>query len=214
MAAVAAAVAVMGLVDAVWRPGYLIKSIIKAFLFIGLPLLHAHRHPQDRGRPWAVRNAGLGKAVGAGLAVYALIMAAYLLMKDHIDLSAVSGRLSGDVGVTAANFVWVALYITVVNSLMEEFFFRYFAFMMLARHVGRPAADIFSAAAFALYHVAMMLGWFDAGLVAAAIAALAAGGLLLNRCDRRSGTIWPSWLIHLCANLAINTVGFILLGLL
>ena len=31
-------------------------------------------------------------------------------------------------GVNAGNFVFVALYISIVNSLLEEFFFRGFAF--------------------------------------------------------------------------------------
>ena len=41
-----------------------------------------------------------------------------------------------------------------------------------------------------------------------------AGGCIFNFLNEKCGNIYPSWLVHLCANLAINTVGFILFGIL
>ena len=47
-----------------------------------------------------------------------------------------------------------------------------------------------------------------------ALAGLTAGGVLFNLLDARAGTIFPSWAVHIFANLAINTVGFILFKIL
>ena len=71
-------------------------------------------------------------------------------------------------------------------------------------------ASLFSAAAFALYHTAMMIGWFPPAVFLLALLGLTVGGLLFNRLNRTDGSIWTSWLVHMFANFAINTVGFLL----
>ena len=70
----------------------------------------------------------------------------------------------------------------------------------------------FSAGAFALYHVAMMTGWFSPLLFLLVMAGLAAGGIIFNRLNEKLETICASWIVHMFANFAINTVGFILMG--
>ena len=141
---------------------------------------------------------------------FALIYGAYFALRSVFDFSAVTALLGKNAGVTAENFLWVSLYISFVNSLLEEFFFRGFAFLVLRRYAGERFACVFSALSFALYHTAMMLGWFPPLLFLLALAGLTAGGVLFNLLDARAGTIFPSWAVHIFANLAINTVGFIL----
>ena len=102
----------------------------------------------------------------------------------------------------------MALYISFVNSLLEEFFFRGFAYLTLEKRV--PHASLFSAVAFAVYHTAMMLGWFPPAIFALALAGLTVGGMIFNWLNKYDGSIYTSWLVHMCANFAINTVGFIL----
>lgn len=46
------------------------------------------------------------------------------------------------------------------------------------------------------------------------LAALAVGGVLFDLLDARSGSIFPSWAVHICANLAINAVGVVMFGLI
>ena len=67
---------------------------------------------------------------------------------------------------------------------------------------------------FALYHVAMMIGWFSLPIFIIVMAGLFAGGLIFNYLNEKSGTVYPSGLLHMCANFAINTVGFILFGII
>ena len=211
LAVLALACLLMGVVDALWQPGYVIKSAVKLGLFLGLPWLVRYRIEREELRSFFRLDGRLFRAVSAGLGIYGLITGGYFLVSRFFDFSGVTGALEQDVGVTAGNFLLVAVYISFVNSLLEEFFFRGFAFLSLRQQLGEGTASLCSAGAFALYHVAMLLGWFRWDLLCLLIAGLLAAGLLFNRVDRRSGTLWNSWCLHMFANFAINTVGVILL---
>lgn len=194
-------------VDGIWQPGYWIKSAIKIALFLAIPLLY-QTAVRDRSLCQVFRPSkqGLYRAIGLGGAVYSLIIGAYFLLRNHIDFSPILDNLPE--GVTKATFPLVALYISFINSLLEEFFFRGFAFLSLQQRM--RGASLFSAVAFALYHTAMMLGWFPPLVFALALGGLTVGGLLFNWLDNHDGTIYTGWLVHMFANFAINTVGMIL----
>lgn len=198
----------MGWVDAVWVPSYFVKSAVKIALFSLLPLLCFGKNPKQLCTVFANPKQGLRLGLLCGGAVFTVILGGYFALCPYIDLSGITASLENGLGVTGSNFIWVALYISFVNSFLEEFFFRGFAFLQLCNHVSARFACIFSAFCFALYHVAMMIGWFSPLLFALALLGLFIGGLLFNYFASKS--LFVSWLIHLCANLAINTVGFIL----
>ena len=209
---VSVACAVMALVDGVIQPGYWVKSGIKLALFLIVPLIFSRIDKNVSLAPlfrFEKRSFGLVAAVGAG--VFAVILGGYFALRGALDFSGIVGSLTEGVGVGKHNFVFVAIYIALVNSFLEEFFFRGFAFLTLKKCASRRVAYIFSAAAFSLYHVAMMIGWFGIGLWLLVMVGLAVGGVIFNYFNERSGTIYPSWFIHMCANLAINTVGIILI---
>ena len=206
VAAVLLGCAVMAFVDGVAQPGYLIKSLVKLALFITLALLcgvdlRALFHPEKRG-------LAVSLALGAG--VYAVVLGAYFTLRGVFDSSALTAALTAQTGVTRENFLFVSLYISFVNSLLEEFFFRGFAFLTLRRYASRAFACWFSALAFAVYHLAMMRGWFSVWVTLLALLGLTAGGLIFNRVDEADGTVYRSWLVHMFANFATNTVGFLL----
>ena len=214
-ASVIAACICMGLVDAVIQPGYVVKSIIKGILFICIPVLYAFLK-RDRGICQVIipNKKGFRLAMIAGAAVYAVVIAAYFIFRNVFDFSALTTSLTETTGVNRQNFLWVALYISFFNSLLEEYFFRGFAFLEFRKLTGRKMAYCFSAAMFALYHIAMMIGWFDIGVFAIVLVGLFAGGIIFNLLNSKSGSIYPSWLTHMFANFAINTIGFMLFGIL
>lgn len=204
----------MALVDGLWQPGYWVKSAVKMVLFLALPVAAAAFGARDalRALPRLFRpdKRALVRAIGLGLGVLAVILGGYFALGQFFDLTAITGALTSDVGVTGDNFLFVAIYISFVNSLLEEFFFRGFLFLGLLDGAPQWFAHMLSAGLFALYHIAMMLGWGSPALILLILVALFAGGWIFNRLNETSRCIWPSWLVHLCANLAINTIGFIL----
>lgn len=201
--AVVLACVVMALVETVIRPGYYIKSAIKLALFLGTVL--AFRPRRLLGR------AGLKRGLLLGAGIYVLVLAAFFLFRPFLDLQAIAAGLLNKEGVDRENFLWVALYISLVNSFLEELLFRGMAFLELRRYT--PYAGIFSAGAFAMYHIGILEGWFSPWIYGLCLMGLFLGGLIFNWLDRK-GSILPSWLAHAAANLAINTIGLMMFGML
>lgn len=207
----------MSFVDGVIEPPYFYKSIIKIILFLFVPMLYFMFHRDemnDLKQLFVPRKKDFLFALLLGVGVFCIVMIAYFIFRNFIDFSSIKDSLTSGIGVNADNFVYVAIYISFVNSLLEEFFFRGFAFIVLKRETGKKFAYIFSAALFALYHVGMTSGWFNFFIYTLAMLGLFIGGCIFNFLNDKCENIYPSWLVHMCANFAINTIGFILFGIL
>lgn len=207
---------IMSIIDGIIKPGYVYKSLVKIFVFLFIPITYAFIDSQvslkDKLKINGIKEVLF--ALGLGLGIYVFIMMAYLILRNFLDLNSIMETLSKDVGVAKSNFLWVALYISFVNSFIEEFFFRGFLFLNLKKISNLTFAYTFSALAFALYHIAIMGTWFSIELFILALLGLFMGGLIFNYLDTKSNNIYSSWIVHMMANFAINTVGFIMFGLL
>jgi len=206
---------IMGFIDAVVRPQYLIKSFIKIILFSIMPLLYSrYNNELNLSSLFKVKSKKeIIIAILSGIAVFLFILGAYFIIGNFFDFSKVVSSLSENVGVNNNNFILVAIYISFINSLLEEFFFRGFSFLKLKEVSTRKFAYIFSSLAFALYHVAMMIGWFDISLFLLTIVGLFIGGLIFNYFNEKYKNIYVTWLIHMFANFAINYIGFMLFNI-
>ena len=201
----------MALVDGVIQPGYGVKSAIKIVVFALVPLLLTRCCCLTPVREiFRFRKKGFAAALGLGVGIFALILGAWWVIKLWVDFSGIAGNLTENAGVTKDNFLYVSLYISFVNSLLEEFFFRGFLFTNLKQN--RIFAYCFSALAFSIYHAAMMVGWFSFWLTGLVLVGLFVGGLIFNALNEYNDCIYVSWLTHMFANFAINTIGFILLN--
>ena len=207
----------MCFVDGVIKPHYFVKSAIKLVLFLVVPLFYFVCNKGEIGKfksLFCVKPKTLLFAVLFGGATYIAIVGAYMLLRASFDFSTIAGKLTENAGVSKDNFLYVSLYISFINSLLEEFFFRGFAFITLKNFASRRFAYVFSAAAFALYHAGMTAGYYGIGVFVLLLAALFAAGVMFDYINEKSGSIYPSWLVHMFANFAINTVGFILFGMI
>lgn len=203
----------MGLVDAVIQPRYWVKSLVKIALFLLLPTLYAFYDRQFRIKSLFIPDRrGFLLALGMGTGVYAVVLGAYFVFRGVFDFSAVAGSVTEAVGVDRSNFLSVAIYISFANSLLEEFFFRGFAFLTLKDASNRTVAYLVSASMFSAYHIAMMIGWFALPVVLLALLGLFLGGVIFNYFNEKYNNIYLSWLIHMFANFATNTIGFLLFG--
>ena len=192
---------VMAVVEAVFMPAYAVKAGIRLVLFGGTVLLFG-------GRGY-FRREGLTFAAALGAGIYLFLLIAFFLFRSFIDLDAIAAGMLEQENISGQNFLWVALYISVVNSLLEELLFRGLAYLRLREFTSERFANVFSAAAFSLYHVAILSGWFLWWVHALCLMGLFIGGLIFNRLDR-NGSVLPSWLAHAAANLAINTIGMMM----
>lgn len=206
---------VMGVVDGIVQPSYWVKSSIKVALFLICPggYFLLNRDLNIKGLFIPTRK-GMKLCLWLGLGVFLVIIAAYALLKDVFDFSNITSSLTGSAGVNKGNFIWVALYISFVNSLLEEFFFRGFAFLTLKKLTSRVFAYVFSALVFALYHTAMMTGWFSIWAFLLVMIGLSVGGMIFDFLNEKCDSIYPSWIVHISANLAINLIGMRLFGII
>ena len=204
---------IMAVVDGILKPGYALKSAIKLCVFGAFPVILSRLCRMTPIKElFRFRKRGFAVALMLGIGVYALILGAYFVIRPYFDFSGIAGKLTQNAGVNKDNFLYVSLYISLVNSLLEEFFFRGFLFTNAKKLSGRKFSYLFSALAFSLYHVAMMLGWFNIWLNALVLVGLAVGGMVFNYLNEKFDCIYVSWLTHMFANFAINTIGFLLLN--
>lgn len=215
MILVVAVCLVMAYVEIVLAPGYAAKSVIKMVLFLAVPLvfLITSKKISIPGLFHMKRGGWRFSGTLAAITFFG-ILGAYFIFQNQFDFSSVAPTLESSLGINGSNFIFVALYISFINSLLEEFFFRGFAFLTLKKFAGKKTAYVFSATTFALYHVAIMNGWFSLPLMVLLIFSLFFAGSLFNYIDEKKGCILPSWMVHISANFAINAIGFILLGMI
>jgi len=206
----------MYIMDSKINPGYIYKSIFKLIVFMIIPMMYTFTNKNIKVTDiFKVKSKKyLLYSLLIGLMIYAIIIVVYLILKSFIDLKNIKGILDSNLNINKENFIFVAIYISFVNSLLEEFFFRGFLFLNLNRLINRKYTYIISSLSFAIYHVAIMSNWFNNGLFVIAMIGLFVGGLIFNYLNEKSSNIYGSWLVHMMANFAINTVGLIMYGLI
>jgi len=156
----------------------------------------------------------LSFALVAGLAAAGLTMAVWFGgLAAHSDTSKL-------VAVTTENELheplryWIfAGWLCVVNSLLEEFVFRWFVDSRLRLlGLGSRILPPVSAAIFSLHHVIVLSAFFDAPLVVLGSLGVFGGGLTWSWMLARSGSIVPGWIMHGLVDLAIMVIGASVLG--
>ena len=115
--------------------------------------------------------------------------------------------------ITKFNFIYAATYIALINSFLEEFFFRGYGFITLKRYSNRRYAYLSSSIAFASYHIGMLLEMFNIYVLIFLLISLIFGGCLFNYLNEKNNNIYSSWFVHMFTNFAINSIGLILFGI-
>lgn len=206
------AIILMFMVDGLIKPGYVTKSIIKITVFLLIPFILNYLKGDGEIYEYlkAKDKRSLIGSIILGFGVYGFIMGAYFIISPFIDMTIIKKELFKELGVSKANFIFVALYISFINSLLEEFFFRGFLFLGLLEKTNRKTAYIISGSLFTIYHVAVMDSWFQPTVFALAILGLFVGGLIFNYLNEKNKTILNSWIVHMMANFAINHIGLMM----
>jgi len=201
---------VMALVETVMEPVYAVKSAIKVAVFLLFPLIFAKMIQVDLfDHPFALDRNSVLKLLALGLSIYAVILGAYALTRPFFDYPSLVRSLSADQKVNSGSFIWVALYISFCNSFLEEFLFRFVAFIQLSKFTARKTAYLFSSVIFAVYHISIIGTAFPPLLLFLTLIGLTAGGSIFDYVDEKNEAICNSWMIHIFADLAIMTVWYI-----
>ena len=198
---------IVAAVDQIIRPPYAVKSLVKACCWMGTILFYAlitRQKPKDVIRLHRLEN--MERQGIAALACFLGIFAAFALLKNQLDLPMIRSSLMAREKLTRENCLAVFVYIIVVNSFLEEAFFRGFVFQLMMK---QKTGALVSAFLFAVYHIGIVVTWFNPFVFALCIFGLAAVGLFLQWLSAKS--IIGSWLPHAAANTAINLIGALLI---
>lgn len=196
-------------VDHSLQPGYWIKSLVKLALFGLVPAYVLYRHHFQLKQLLAFKEVKQS-FYALCLGIIAVILMGYFILTQFTSLTNIPDLLNQQVKVNLSNFLWVSLYIILINAFLEEFFFRFLLIKVLATRK-YWIAQLLSAFLFALYHVAIIRQWFEPWLFILIVIGLTLVGLLFSALNNKKNGITHSYLIHLSANIGINLVGLILM---
>ncbi|QHS23647.1 CPBP family intramembrane metalloprotease [Virgibacillus sp. MSP4-1] len=204
----------MFMIEQVFKATYVPKSLAKIFLFLFVPLLVIRLIWKQRilvflnlkEIDWNRLRGGFG----LGIAAFIIVLLSFILLKDFINLDGITGDLRSRLNITLETYIFVAIYITFGNSLLEEFFFRGFIFLKLYQANYKTFAYLFSSSLFAIYHMAIFATWFNIWLTLLAIIGLFTIGIIFCWLNTKSNNFLNSWILHILADIAVVSIGFYL----
>lgn len=166
--------------------------------------------PTWRGVPFGI---AFGVAVTlAGFLIYQFLLrgsAPFSAAVDQIREKVVGFGLD-----STARYAMLALFYSLIHSLLEEYYWRWFVFGQLRRLMPRWAAILTSAVGFMAHHVIVLslyFGWWTWPTMLLSIA-VAIGGLFWAWLYDRSGSLYGPWLSHLIVDAGIFWIGYDLIG--
>ena len=191
--------------------GQAVFTAAKVWL-VAFPILW-HLAVDRRPPSWSPPNrGGLGVGVVTGLAAAVVIAGtAWAAGIFRADMSALAGEAEAMGLGTPGAFLLAAAGWTFVNSLVEEFVYRWFVLSRCETLMPRPAAVVASAAIFTAHHVIAISTYLPWGLTVLASFGVFAAGVLWAVLYARYRSIWPPWVSHVLADVAIFWVGWVVL---
>ncbi len=111
---------------------------------------------------------------------------------------------------TLAAYIGLSLFYSLVHSLLEEYYWRWFVFGHACRNLALPAAIAVSSVGFSAHHVLVLAKYFGYGspLTWLFTAAIVVGGTFWAWLYRRTGSLAGPWLSHALVDATIFVIGW------
>lgn len=202
---------VAAMVVAPGAPGRLVFILAKIWFLLFPAVWHL---VVERGRlGWSPpTRGGLGVGVLVGIAMAAAVVAGYVGgLRSLVDPQLLASTIA-EMGLgSPERFLGAAASWVLVNSLVEEYVWRWFVLRQLRALLPGAAAVVASAAAFTVHHTVAMSSYLGPGTNAVGSLAVLAAGVCWSWLYLRFGSIWPGWISHVLADLAIFGLAWSLL---
>ena len=149
----------------------------------------------------------------AAISVGAVILGTYLIAKDSVIDPVQVKELMIELGISSpAKFLIFASSMSLLNSLMEEYVWRWFVFSKFKVLFGAKPAIVLSAIFFTIHHVVIVWSLGSLWIVFLGSIGLFAGGVIWAWLYNKYNSIWPGWICHVAADTAIMWVGWWLIA--
>ena len=106
------------------------------------------------------------------------------------------------------HFLLFAVFVSVIHSGLEEYYWRWFLYGQLRHKMTRRVAHLIAAVAFGGHHLIITLQFFPAALAFFLTACVVVGGLIWSIMYERQGTVVGCWVSHLCVDVMLMIIGF------
>lgn len=196
----------------VW-PDTSLGQIVYAFLklwLIALPV--AWVVLVDRRRPAIPRPSARGITAGivTGALIFAVIVSAYLLFGHWIETDAMAEQIEA-VGLGGASvFLLAALYWCTINSILEEYVWRWFVFTRCEALMPRFAAVAAAGFLFTIHHVVALGFYFDWRVTLLGSVGVFIGGTTWSWLYLRWRNLYAAYVSHVFADIAVFGIGWYL----
>ncbi len=139
------------------------------------------------------------------LAVY-FTMGRYLIEPQAVKDMATNIGLNNPRAYLAGAGYWI-----LVNSVLEEYVWRWFVVEKCKSLLPVNAAILVSALCFTIHHIIAMGVYFNWVLVVIASVGIFVGGAVWSACYNRYRSIWPGYLSHAIVDVAVFGIGYMLI---
>jgi len=199
----------MGMIAAPDTPLGQTCFLLSKLWILALPLVWLRCVRGGRFSSSPVRKGGLAVGAGVGMIIGLSIVVAYLLVgKRLIDPASVRDSVLG-IGLSSpAIYAAGALYWILINSVLEEYVWRWFVTEKFSILAPGALGIVFSSLAFTLHHVVALQVHFDWDVAMIASTGVFLGGVIWSWCYIHYKSIWPGYVSHALVDLAVFVIGY------
>ncbi|MGL5805284.1 MAG: CPBP family intramembrane glutamic endopeptidase [Xenococcaceae cyanobacterium] len=144
-----------------------------------------------------------------GLLMFGGIQAIYwLFTKNWIDAIEIRNKVQQIGTIDRQVFLIGCVYFAFINSLFEEYFWRWFVYRRCEDLSSDRTAVFLSAFSFTIHHIIVLAAYVNWQVVIMGSLAVFFAGVIWSECYRRYRSIWIGYLSHAIACLSIYTVAW------
>jgi hypothetical protein len=157
-------------------------------------------------------NGGFGVAAFLGIIMSFIILAVYFGLGRYLIEPQAVKDMAVSIGLNnPRTFLAAAAYWILVNSVLEEYVWRWFVVQKCKSLLPANAAIGVSALCFTIHHIIALQVYFNGLLVSVASVGIFIGGVTWSACYNRYRSIWPGYLSHAIVDVAVFAIGYILI---
>ncbi|QQE12918.1 CPBP family intramembrane metalloprotease [Planctomycetota bacterium] len=198
----------------IWFPDETIGKVLfmasKVWILL-LPLLW-HLKVDKEKLSWSpVKKGGLLPGAVLGVLISVVIFVVYytfgskLIDPEHVKTMAAKIQLDSKLIYLVGALYWIT-----INSILEEYVWRWFVFRKFEILFGGIAAIFLSAFAFTIHHFIALTLYFNLGLNLLCCLGIGIGGLTWSWLYLKYRSVWPGYISHAIVDVAVFAIGYVL----
>lgn len=207
----------IGVVGAMWlwpdtTLGTALFALAKVWILL-LPVLWHVIVDRKKARIPRPSSRGMLAACVTGAMIFLIIAVGYWLIgRELIDADFVREQLTAMGVATPLMYIALAVYWCTLNSLLEEYVWRWFVYTKCEALMPRAGAVLASAFFFTVHHMVSLAVYFDWRVVVLASIGVFIGGATWSWLYLRYRNIYACYVSHVFADIIIFAIGWMLLN--